>query len=182
MGIVLVAVPIFINLYSTQKQRSLLHDFERLKNKKAANVSAGDKKPVKEPAKKTKLQPYVINIPKIGLRVVVVEGTFQWDLAKGPGHIETSPQPGETGNVGISGHRTMYGAPFRHLDELRSGDLIYFETLNGKIEYKVTEKRKVLPTNVAVLKDFGDDRVTLTTCDPLFSASRRLVVVGKLIK
>lgn len=104
------------------------------------------------------------------------------DLAKGPGHIESTARPGKNGNVGISGHRTMYSAPFRYINELNNGDLITLETINNKFNYIVTEKKTVSPTDTGILNDFNDYRVTLTTCEPVFSARKRLVVVGILKK
>ncbi len=63
----------------------------------------------------------MIQIPKIGLNQVVVEGTGEDDLSKGPGHYLGTPLPGEEGNVGIAGHRTTWGRPFYNLDSARRG-------------------------------------------------------------
>ncbi len=123
-----------------------------------------------------------IAIPRISLTQYVVEGTDESQLALGPGHYAGTPLPGEQGNVAIAGHRTTYGAPFNHLAELKVGDPIYLTSLEG-IRYRyVVAKRpfSVLPTDLAVLDDFGDDRLTLTTCTPEFSAAERLVVVALL--
>ena len=64
-----------------------------------------------------------IRIPRIHLNKVVVEGTTTDILPKGPGHYPAQPLPGAPGTVAIAGHRTTYGAPFRHVDSLRKGDL-----------------------------------------------------------
>jgi sortase A len=124
-----------------------------------------------------------IQIPAIGLSQYVVEGTSASDLSLGPGHYAGTPLPGESGNIAIAGHRTTYGAPFDHLDELEAGDDLYLTAASGS-QYRYVVSRApfaVLPTDVAVLDEFGDDRVTLTTCTPKFSASERLVVVAKLV-
>jgi sortase A len=121
-----------------------------------------------------------LQIPAISLSQYVVEGTTESDLGEGPGHYVGTALPGYTGNVAIAGHRTTYGAPFNRLGQVVPGDLIYLTTMSGeRFTYRVLEAPvAVLPTDVAVLDSFRDDRVTLTTCNPEFSASQRLVVVG----
>lgn len=124
--------------------------------------------------------PALLKIPKIGLQTAVVEGTTAAALAKGPGFIEKTARPGTRGNIAISGHRTMYGAPFKRLNELDSGDQIILEVPGFELIYTTTEMKKVKPTNTSVLDDFGDNRLTLTTCDPIFSARFRLAAIGIL--
>lgn len=123
----------------------------------------------------------LIDIPRINLDMVVVQGVSAADLQKGPGHYPGTPSPGQPGNVGIAGHRTTYLHPFRHIDELRPGDPIYLTTPGGiRYTYVVASSLVVLPTDRAVLADTRDDRLTLTTCTPPFSASHRLIVVAEL--
>jgi sortase A len=121
-----------------------------------------------------------LQVPAISLSQYVVEGTTESDLGEGPGHYVGTALPGYTGNVAIAGHRTTYGAPFNRLGQVVPGDLIYLTTMSGeRFTYRVVHPPvAVAPSDVAVLDDFGDDRVTLTTCNPEFSASQRLVVVG----
>lgn len=126
--------------------------------------------------------PIILGIKKIGLRLALVEGTTPSSLAKGPGLIENTSRPGKEGNIGVSGHRTMYGAPFRRLDEIKAGDELTLEVPGAVLAYKVFEIRKVKPSDTSVLDEYGDNRLTLTTCDPLFSAKFRLIVIGKLKK
>lgn len=122
----------------------------------------------------------LMRIPSIDLTQAVVEGTSAGDLRKGPGRYSTSPMPGETGNVAIAGHRTTYGAPFRQLDDLRVGDAIVVTTARGEFRYTVSEPTRVVdPGDRAVLADHGDNRLTLTTCNPKYQASERLVVVAR---
>jgi sortase A len=123
----------------------------------------------------------LIDIPKINLDMVVVQGVSAADLQKGPGHYPSTPSPGQPGNVGIAGHRTTYLHPFRHLGQLRPGDPIYLTTPQGiRYTYLVVRSFVVLPGNRAVLADTTDNRLTLTTCTPPFSASHRLIVVAEL--
>lgn len=122
-----------------------------------------------------------MKIPKIGLDMVVVEGVSVPDLKEGPGHYPGTPLPGQDGNVVISGHRTTYLHPFRNLDQLSKGDPIYLESLRGiTYTYRVTSITSVLPTDVAVVNNTRDNRLTLTTCNPPYSASHRLIVVASL--
>jgi len=131
-----------------------------------------------------------IRIPKIGVDKLVVEGVAVDDLRKGPGHYRSTPQPGQAGNAAIAGHRTTYGAPFSRIDELAPGDKITVTTLQGTWSYVVIGAPDdpssghfiVKPTDVWVLDDFSDNRLTLTACHPKFSADQRIVVVAKLVE
>jgi sortase A len=121
-----------------------------------------------------------LEIPAIGLDEYVVEGTGEADLKKGPGHYSGSPLPGQAGNAAIAGHRTTYGAPFGRLDDLKAGDTIVATTSTGRSVYTVSTKLTVLPSQTSIIEDYGDNRLTLTTCTPKFSASHRLIVVATL--
>lgn len=126
----------------------------------------------------------IIQIPRIDLQRVIVEGVSKADLKKGPGHYPATPLPGQPGNTGIAGHRTTYGAPFNRIDELRPGDEITVDTAQGHFTYEVVPAPDsadrawytVKPSQVEVLRDFGDDRITLTACHPKYSARERIVV------
>src|SRR5579859_2004442 len=120
-------------------------------------------------------------IPKIGVDKFVVDNITLAELRKGPGHYPQTPMPGEPGNAAIAGHRTTYGAPFYRLNELQTGDDIFVSTKAGRFHYTVIQSSVVAPTDVAVLNPTPDNRLTLTTCNPRFSASTRLVVVGRLV-
>jgi sortase A len=123
----------------------------------------------------------LLDIPKIGVNKAVVNGVGVPDLKKGPGHYPDTPLPGEAGNAAIAGHRTTYGAPFNRLDELKPGDEILVATRTGKFRYQVDTSIVVKPTEVAVLNPTSDNRLTLTTCNPKYSARQRLIVVSHLV-
>ena len=89
-----------------------------------------------------------IQIPKIGVDKVFVEGTGREDLKKGPGHYPGTPLPGQIGNAAIAGHRTTYGQPFFDLDQLGPGDEIITQTLAGRYTYKVRETLVVKPDDI----------------------------------
>ncbi len=121
-----------------------------------------------------------IRIPVIGINQVVVEGTNTPDLRKGPGHYTGTPLPGQPGNVAIAGHRTTYGHPFYNLDSVKVGDPIVLTTLQGIFVYDATKSTVVSPSDTSVVDNVFADRLTLTTCNPRFSASSRLVVQATL--
>jgi sortase A len=121
-------------------------------------------------------------IPKIGVNKYVVEGTAAGDLAEGPGHYIGTPLPGQRGNAAIAGHRTTYGAPFYRLNKLSVGDRIYLTSTSGRIfVYRVVATEVVNPSDTAVLDATTHTVLTLTTCNPPFSATSRLVVVADLV-
>jgi len=122
-----------------------------------------------------------ITIPKIDLSMVVVEGTGEAQLQTGPGHYPSTPLPGERGNAAIAGHRTTYLHPFYNLNELVAGDSITIVTLQGIFLYHVTGSLAVPPTDVSVVDQTRNATLTLTTCNPRYSASQRLVVHARLV-
>jgi sortase A len=117
-----------------------------------------------------------IVISRIDLDAFVLEGTESETLNQAPGHYPETPLPGQDGNVCIAGHRTMYGHPFRRLDEMQPGDEIVIYTTSAKVVYRVTGTTIVDPSEVSVAAPTGDNRLTLTTCNPVGSARQRLVV------
>jgi sortase A len=126
-----------------------------------------------------------LKIPRIGFDRVVVQGTGGRDglsptsdqdlLRSGPVHYATTPLPGLGEPFAVAGHRTTYGAPFYHLNELKKGDPVYVETPYARFTYRVEKLSEVQPSDTSVLADRGYGLV-LTTCTPLYSASRRLIV------
>lgn len=117
-----------------------------------------------------------LSVPRIGLSMVIVEGTGTAQLEAGPGHYPGTPLPGQNGNVAIAGHRTTYLHPFYSLDQLQPGDPIEIETLQGMFVYRVTGTQIVSPADVAVVGPTPTPTLTLTTCNPRYSASQQLVV------
>ena len=112
----------------------------------------------------------------------VVFGATNNKLEYGPGYILGTSLPGSGGNFAIAGHRTTYGAPFGNLDRVQVGETIIFQTNTNQYKYQVIEVKIVSPEDNYVLENYGDDRITLTTCHPKFSAKQRLIVIGQLEK
>jgi sortase A len=121
-----------------------------------------------------------ILIPRIGASLIVVQGTNEASLEKGPGHYATSALPGSGQTVAIAGHRTTYLAPFRHIDALRPGDQISLLMPYGRFVYTVQYHRIVSPTAWWVTRNLGYDRLILSACNPLYSAAQRIVVFARL--
>lgn len=129
-------------------------------------------------------------IPRLGrdYQEVVVQGVSVTDLRKGPGHYPGTAMPGQVGNFVLSGHRTTYGAPFNRLDVLHKGDAIVVETRADWYVYRVTRTEVVSPNDLSVVAPVPDRPgvhptqavITLTTCNPEYSATSRLVVIGVL--
>ena len=123
-----------------------------------------------------------LTIPRIGLdSVVVYEGVDRETLKMGPGHMERTPLPGQPGNAVISGHRTTYGRPFFDFDLLEIGDRVEVETATGTHIYEVRETIVVEPTDVWVTDPRPGGWLTMTTCNPKFSARERLIVFAEMV-
>jgi len=122
----------------------------------------------------------LLAIPKLGLDDVVVQGTGEPQLQGGPGHYLGTALPGQMGNAAIAGHRTTFAAPFYDLNELVRGDPVFVLTSQGLFRYDVAFSEVVSPGDTAVLDTASYPELTLTTCNPRYSASSRLVVVALL--
>jgi sortase A len=118
-------------------------------------------------------------IPRMGVKFVFVAGAGERSLEKGPGHYDSTALPGQRGTVGIAGHRTTFLAPFRKLDRLSRGDQVVLTMPYGRFTYAVEDSVVVAPSNGTVLRTVNYDRLVLTTCTPLFSAAKRLVVTAR---
>ncbi len=122
-----------------------------------------------------------IEIKKIGLAVMILEGTDSRSLRRAVGHIPETALPGQPGNVGIAGHRDTF---FRDLRKIEKNDEITLTTLNGSFRYVVDFSEVVEPTDTEVLDPSGDAILTLVTCYP-FSyvgpAPNRLIVRSHMI-
>jgi sortase A len=121
-----------------------------------------------------------IRIPSIGVSKVVVQGTDEAALRNGPGHYPATPLPGLHGTVGVAGHRTTYGAPFRHLDGVRRGDTVQLAMPYGTFTYRVQRLRIVPSDALWITRRVGYDRLVLSACHPLYSATHRIVAFARL--
>jgi len=122
-----------------------------------------------------------IVIPKLGIDPVFVNGT-RWgaDLSRGPGRFPETELPGMGTVTAIAGHRTTFGAPFRHIDDLEPGDEITLELAYGTFRYSVTGHEIVDDEDWTEIRSLGFDTLVLSACHPLYSASQRWIVQARL--
>jgi sortase A len=121
-----------------------------------------------------------LRIAHMGLDVVSVQGTsWAGDLSQGPGHYPQTPVPGLGSSVAIAGHRTTFGAPFRHIDELERGDLITLQMPYATLRYRVQGHRIVASDDWSIIRPQGYERLVLSACHPLYSASQRWIVFAR---
>ena len=106
-----------------------------------------------------------IEVPRVGISVIVTEGTAARTLRRAVGHISGTALPGQPGNIGISGHRDTF---FRPLRNIRAGDLVALTTPAGEYRYRVVSTKVVRPDDVAVLKAGSGEILTLVTCYPFY--------------
>ena len=125
-----------------------------------------------------------LEIPKIDKDLIVVPGVSLDDLKKGPGHYPETPLPGQLGNASIAGHRTTFGEPFRHIDQLAPGDEIIVTMFTGdRFVYEVASTEIVGPDDyfVVTTTDPNVAELTLTSCDPVYTARNRIAVHAFLV-
>ena len=156
-------------------QRAEQHQFERLRVDRIATTFA-----IPPPAAGGLIGR--IDIPRLHLSVVVIEGTGGATLRRAVGHIRGTAMPGHQGNVGLSGHRDTF---FRPLRNIRRADVITLTTLDGEYRYRVVSTTVVAPSDVAVLDSDGREILTLVTCYPFYfvgAAPKRFIVQAKRIE
>jgi sortase A len=118
----------------------------------------------------------LMDIPRLGLSVAVLQGTSSHILRLGAGHIEGTPLPGEAGNSAIAGHRDTF---FRNLKDIRPMDEIQLQTATTLLRYEVDWVKIVDPDDLSVLAPSTESALTLVTCYPFYlvgPAPRRFVV------
>ncbi len=122
-----------------------------------------------------------LRIGRIGLNMMVVQGTDDSTLKRGPGHYVGSALPGQGRLIYIAGHRTTYLAPFAAINDIRIGDYVSFQVPYGDFTYRVTRHYIVPATALSVLRDHGSEILRLQACHPRFFATHRYIVDAKLV-
>jgi sortase A len=123
-----------------------------------------------------------IRVPRMGVDMILVNGTDHNSLKKGPGRDQRTFMPGENRLVYIAGHRTTYLAPFSHIDRLKAGDRVTLEVPYGTFVYAVTTHRIVKATDLSVLRSPRHELLELQACHPRFFASHRYIAYARLIR
>ncbi len=158
----------------------------------AANPTPSDQPPPAMPSPDPTEVFGILYVPRWGqdYAVPLAEGVdVATVLNKGSiGHYPGTAMPGQVGNFATAAHRQSFGAPYRHVEELRPGDPIIVETADGWFVYRVTEDYIVTPDRVDVVAPVPGQPgaeptrrlITLTTCHPLYSAAQRWITHGEL--
>src|SRR6476661_7028941 len=179
ISLALVVIGVVLLGYVAGQYWGMYHSQKNLEaewQRQAATVSVPGKAPVSPDQLLTRLE-----IPKIQMDAIVVEGASRRELSEGPGHMKQTAQPGETGNAVITAHRDTF---FRHIYELGKGDDILVRRAGQVYKYQVTGKKIVWPEDVSVIKPTSDATLTLITCYPTYyigPAPKRLVVFSRLV-
>jgi sortase A len=161
---------LFTGLSESRSQRAQLAQFDqRLRTGTFDNPSAA------VPSGPVAL----LEIPVLGTRQIVSEGSSPSDLRDGPGHLPGTPLPGEFGNAVVLGHNHLYGGPFGGLHTLVPGDQIIAVTGQGRFLYLVTDVQTVSGGQRDVVGASADSRLTLVTSSSVGS-SARLAVTAQL--
>ena len=197
-GVGMLIYPATTDFYARQAQSRLRREFARSATAQPGPAPAtGAEAPAPARPPTAAPPPGLIQIPKLGLDAVIVEGTDPRTLHAGPGHYSQTPPPCSRGNVAIAGHRTTYGRPFSRLAELVPGDRITLVTPEGRCTYEVVAgpPRRAAPRagphvsrafwittpgDWSVIGPLQGSFLTLTTCNPAGSASQRLIVRARL--
>jgi sortase A len=122
-----------------------------------------------------------IVIGRLGLNMILVDGTDHGSLTKGPGRDIQSYMPGQNRLVYIAGHRTTYLAPFSHIEDIRVGDYITIDVPYGTFTYRATGHEIVPATDLAMLRSPDHELLRLQACHPRFFATHRYIVDARLV-
>jgi len=121
-----------------------------------------------------------IVIPRLSLNMILVNGTDEGSLERGPGRDLRTYMPGQNRLVYIAGHRTTYLAPFSHIDQIRRGDSITLEMPYATFLYRAVRHVIVPADDLAVLRSPRHELLALQACHPRFFATHRYIVYARL--
>jgi len=122
-----------------------------------------------------------IVIPRLSLNMIVVNGTDEGSLTRGPGRDLRSYMPGQNRLVYIAGHRTTFLAPFADIDQIRPGDPITLKMPYGTFLYRAVRHLIVPAADMAVLRSPRHELLALQACNPRFFATQRYIVYARLV-
>jgi sortase A len=123
-----------------------------------------------------------LRVPRLGLSIIVVTGTDESSLEKGPGWYTGTKLPGEGQLIYIAGHRTTYLAPFAHIDSLQRGDAVILELPYATFLYRVTGHVIVPADDLARLMSRGFETIALQACHPRFFATHRYIAYARPVQ
>jgi sortase A len=182
----------FTALYTKWKQHQLASQYvkrtQSFKPSITAHTVAAERASIAREAKRYRLSSTRgevigrLRVPRMGVNMLLVNGTDHDTLKKGPGRDNRTFMPGENRLVYIAGHRTTYLAPFSHIDRLRRGDRVTIEVPYGTFIYAVTRHRIVKSTDLSVLRSPRHELVELQACHPRFFATHRYIAYAQLLR
>lgn len=184
----------FTGLYTMWQQHrletQLNHEFRRYELRPSPRVSlsrAGEVREVERAAARLRRDASTgeaigrIVVPRLGLDMILVNGTDDASLRRGPGRDLRTYMPGQNRLVYIAGHRTTYLAPFSHIDQIRRGDPITLEMPYATFRYRAVRHTIVPATDLAVLRSPRHELLALQACNPRFFATQRYLVYARLL-
>jgi len=166
----------FVMLDAWTFQRAELREFNRIVSVAPPAISMRDPGPPVEDALLGRIE-----VGRIGVSAMIVEGTTTSALRRAAGHIASTGMPGVPGNIGIAAHRDTF---FRPLRNIRKNDIITITTMRAEYRYRVLSTKIVDPSDISVLDPSEDEILTLVTCYPFYfvgSAPQRFVVRAERI-
>jgi sortase A len=123
-----------------------------------------------------------IKVGRLGVNMILVNGTDHGSLTKGPGRDLRTYMPGQNELVYIAGHRTTYLAPFAHIERLRRGDGVTLELPYATFRYAIVRHVIVPADDVARLVSPHHELLALQACHPRFFATERYIAYGRLVR
>jgi sortase A len=182
----------FTALYTKWKQHELASQYDKQAHSFQGSISNGslgtERKSIARTAKRYRASAKRgqaigrLRVPRMGVNMILVNGTDHDTLKKGPGRDRRTFMPGENRLVYIAGHRTTYLAPFSHIDAIRPGDRVTIEVPYGTFIYRATRHRIVKATDLSVLQSPRHEVLELQACHPRFFASHRYIAYAQLIR
>jgi sortase A len=187
----------FTGLYTRYEQRALSDSYEQLEAAYRPRTPAPAGRPASLAAERRQIAREArrfraaadegaaigrIAIPRLGLDMVVVNGTDAGSLKKGPGRDPRTYMPGQSELVYVAGHRTTYSAPFSDIDDLRRGDPVTLRVPYATLVYRVTSHVIVPASDLDRLRSRGSEVLALQACHPRFFASHRYIVYARPVE
>jgi len=185
----------FTSVYTALEQRGLESEYERERKRfrPAPRTRVSPRAPTLTDRRRTlaqearryarRVEPGAaigrIVVPRLGVNMLMVNGTDSATLKRGPGRYLGSAMPGAGELVYIAGHRTTYAAPFSRIETLRTGDRVTIEVPYGRFEYRVVGHTVVPATALRVLRSRGREEIALQACHPRFFATERYIAYAR---
>ena len=189
-GIGIIGSSLILNFIQVTSKRKAIEEFRQEAAAEPSQITPAQPDPNPETAGSTEESQErfsgnimgILRIPSIDSEEPVKEGVTRSSLHAALGHEPETAYPGAMGNCVIAGHRNYtFGTYFNRLNEVKIGDMIYFDTRTETYAYQVSEIQVVEPDDLEILDDRGCEQLTLYTCTPLYIATHRLVVIADRI-